>query len=203
MLGDPIQLEWGDSLPHSDSDNDEGVISPGCTPHINARSGDLSDDNLSGILSDEESEKTHADRRSVVASTPLAGRGLPAASRQLPNIDVESIPSIAAPRRVTRAMAKAAADNPAGAAISTRSPSILRGNSDCFDEMQIDFDGTYFFDDPTISANGPIDISLDLEHMRAYYNLGFFTKEPESLSPMELTEDGAGCLPSLSSCKVS
>ena len=69
-------------------------------------------------------------------------------------------------------------------------------------EMGLDYDGTYFFDDPEMRTDSPIKVSLELEQMRAYYEIGYFTELPEPLPSLDSTESSIGCLPCNKCCIV-
>ena len=206
-------MDWGNSSSHSDSVTDEGVISDGCVPHTATRSGYFSDSDadVSERLSDSNSGAASGSRRGLAASTPLTGQRHNTARSTFPTSTIEAILGPDGPQMLTRAQAKALANDQlperepgAVASTSDRSPSLVRDDDNYCDEMRVDLDGTYFFDDPSINTSHHIDLTLDLEQMRAYYHLGFFTENPESLPPMDLTNSGEGCLPgSSSNCKVS
>ncbi|MEL7427917.1 MAG: hypothetical protein AAFN81_33325, partial [Bacteroidota bacterium] len=81
-------------------------------------------------------------------------------------------------------------------------PSQLRDDTGNCDDMRIDYDGTFFFDDPTTNSDRPIDLTIDLDHMRDYYHLGITAADPASISQMEQSMSDLCCIPA-AKCWIS
>ena len=203
----------GDEPP---DENDEGVISDGCRPNsppgtpTTFNSGGSSPSFLGGNSREVQNAPV------VVTSTPVRRNPVQSCRnivREISSFHSEDAENSAGVSGVNNP------DMPRGNQLQpphadqnpSQISSVMRDGGEIEDmevgfgdvEMGLDYDGTYFFDDPDACTDSPVKVSLDLEQMRAYYEIGYFTELPEPLPPLDSSNSSiAGCLPCKKCCII-